>query len=254
VVSDAFAFESTVANAIRGLGTDIFNQAADFGSGGALQSVMVMDRVAKYGDDPNARILGESSALAVIAHETGHRWLTRFTFNDGRGGTSDAMLGRQRAHWSFFMDSDASVMEGNDIEDLGGGSFRTIAAAERFSRLDLYGMGLVGPGDVPPVFYVDAPVNVSPARDRESAPRVGVTFSGTRRSVLIEDIVAAVGDRQPGAAASPRMHRQAWVYVIARGTTPAPADLTRLERLRREFEPYFRRITEDRMTLTTALR
>jgi hypothetical protein len=254
VVTDAFAFESTVSNAIRGLGSDTFNQSADFGSGGALQSVLVMDRVAKYGDDPNAKILGENSALAVIAHETGHRWLTQFQFNDGRGASSDAMLGRQRAHWSFFMDSDASVMEGNDIEDLGGGSFRTIAAAERYSRLDLYGMGLVGASDVPAVFFVEAPTNVTPSRNRESAPQVGVTFNGTRRTVLIEDIVAAVGARQPSVDGSPKLHRQAWVYVIGRGTTPAQADLTRLDRMRREFEPYFRRITENRMTLSTALR
>ena len=85
-MTDAFAFESTVSNAIRGLGTDTFNQSADFGSGGTLESVLVMDRVAKWGDDPNAKILGENSALAVIAHETGHRWLTQFQFNDGRGG------------------------------------------------------------------------------------------------------------------------------------------------------------------------
>jgi hypothetical protein len=254
VVTDAFAFESTVSNAIRGLGTDTFNQSADFGSAGALESVLVMDRVGKWGDDPNGKILGENTALAVIAHETGHRWLTQFQFNDGRGGTSDAMLGRQRAHWSFFMDSDASVMEGNDIEDLGGGSFRTIAAAERYSRLDLYGMGLVGPGDVPAVFYVESPISVSPGSNRESAPRVGVTFNGTRRTVLIEDVVSAIGARQPAADSSPKLHRQAWIYVIGRGTTPAQADLTRLDRMRREFEPYFRRITESRMTVTTSLR
>ena len=41
------------------------------------------------------------------------------------------------------MDSDASVMEGNDIEDLGGGSFRTVAAVQRYSLLDQYAMGLV---------------------------------------------------------------------------------------------------------------
>jgi hypothetical protein len=254
VVSDAFAFESTVSNAIRGLGSNTFNQSAEFGSAGALESVMVMDRVAKWGDDPDARILGENTALAVVAHETGHRWLTQFQFNDGRGGASDLLLGRQRAHWSFFFDSDASVLEGNDIEDLGGGSFRTIAAVERYSRLDLYAMGLVGVGDVPKVFYVDSPTNVSPTRDRESAPRVGVTFNGTRRDVLIQDIVAVAGDRQPSVATSPKTHRQAWIYVISRGTTPSAADLTRLDRLRTAFEPYFRRITENRMTLTTALR
>jgi len=115
-------------------------------------------------------------------------------------------------------------------------------------------MGLVGPGDVPPVFYVDSPLNVSPSNNRESAPRVGVTFSGTRRTVLIEDIVSALGARQPAVDSSPRLHRQAWVYVIARGTSPSPADLTRLDRMRREFEPYFRRITENQMTVTTSLR
>lgn len=254
VVSDAFAFESTVTNAIRGLGVETFNQSADFGSAGALESLMVMDRVAKYGDDPNAKILNEGTALAVIAHETAHRWLTQMLFDDGRGGTSDALLGRQRAHWSFFMDTDASVMEGTDIEDLGGGSFRTTAAMERYCRLDLYGMGLVRASDVPAVFYVEAPTNVVPSRDRESAPRVGVTFSGTRRNVLVEDIIDAIGARQPSSDTSPKTHRQAWVYVITRGTSPSQADLTRLDRMRTQFEPYFRRITENRMTVTTALR
>jgi hypothetical protein len=254
VVSDAFAFESTVTNAIRGLGVETFNQSADFGSAGALESLVVMDRVAKYGDDPNAKILNEGSALAVIAHETAHRWLTQMLFSDGRGGTSDALLGRQRVHWSFFMDTDASVMEGNDIEDLGGGSFRTTAAMERYCRLDLYGMGLVRPGDVPAVFYVDAPANVVPSRDRASAPRVGVTFNGTRRNILIEDIIQAIGARQPSSDTSPKTHRQAWVYVIGRGTSPSQADLTRLERMRTQWEPFFRRITENRMTVTTSLR
>jgi hypothetical protein len=254
VVSDAFAFESTVKNTIRGLGAGTFDQAADFGSGGTLESLLVMDRVAKYGDDPHAKVLGENTALAVIAHETGHRWLTQLLFDTGDGARSDALLGRQRAHWSFFTDSDASVMEGNDIEDLGGGNFRTIAAAEGYSRLDLYGMGLLRASDVPRFYYVDTPANVSPSRDRESAPRVGVTFTGTRRDLSIDDIVRANGARQPSADEAPRLHRQAWIYVIGRGATPSQADLTRLERMRREFEPYFRRITENRMTLTTTLR
>ena len=72
--------------------------------------------------------------------------------------------------------------------------------------------------------------------------------------MLIQDIVAAVGARQPSVDGSPKLHRQAWVYVIGRGTTPSQADLTRLERMRQAFEPYFRRITDNRMTLTTALR
>jgi hypothetical protein len=44
------------------------------------------------------------------------------------------------------------------------------------------------------------------------------------------------------------------VYVIARGTSPSQADLTRLERMRTQWEPFFRRITDNRMTVTTTLR
>ncbi len=253
VVTDAFAFESTISNAIRGIGADIVNQSADFGSGGTLESILVMDRAAKYGDDPSAKILGENSALSILGQESGHRWLAQLQFNQG-SGNSDALLGRQRAHWSFFMDSDASVMEGNDIEDQGGGNFRTIAAVERYSLLDQYAMGLVRASDVPPVFYVESPINVTPSAGRESAPRVGVTFTGTRRDVSLADIIRAMGERQPSADAATRLHRQAWVYVITRGSTPSPADLTRLERLRSEFEQYFRRATDNRMTMTTTLR
>jgi hypothetical protein len=254
VVNDgAFAFESTVANAIRGIGSDIFSASNDFGSAGRLSSIVVMDRLGKYPDDPAALTLGENSTLAVLAHETGHRWLALLRFRETTGVASDMLLGRQRAHWSFFFDSDASVMEGNDIEALGGGAFRTTAAVQRYSRLDMYAMGLATPAEVPTFFYVDAPINVQPERDRESSPRTGVTFNGTRRDVLLQDVIDAVGVRQPSAAESPRQHRQAFVYVITRGATPG-ADVQKLDRIRREWPPFFQRATEGRMTVETSLR
>ena len=49
-------------------------------------------------------------------------------------------------------------MEGNDIEDLGGGQFRTVDAVKRYSRLDQYMMGLIRPSSVPTFFYVESPV------------------------------------------------------------------------------------------------
>lgn len=254
VVTDAFAFESTISNAIRGIGDDTFNASADFGSAGRLQSYLVMDRASKYPDDPNALVLGENSTLAVIAHETGHRWLALLKFRDTTNGiaASDALLGRQRAHWSFFFDSDASVMEGNDIEALGGGSFRTVGAAQRYSRLDMYAMGLATPAEVSPFFYVDAPTNVQPTKNRESNPTTNVTFNGTRRDVLIQDIIDAVGVRQPSAAESPRVHRQAWIYVISRGATPG-SDVQKLDRIRQAWPAFFNRATEGRMTVQTNL-
>ena len=109
----------------------------------------------------------------MLGQEAGHRWLAFLEFRDHTGARSEALLGRDQAHWSFFIDSDASVMEGNDIEDLGGGAFRTIGAVQRYSLLDQYAMGLVAEHEVPPFFYVENPVNVAGGRDAESAPAIG---------------------------------------------------------------------------------
>ena len=160
VDNDTFAYETTIANEIRGLGIDIYNTSSSFGSGGRLNSLAIMDSLGKYPNDPTQRFLGEANTLGVVAHEVAHRWLAFVSFRNHRGEISDELLGRGLAHWSFFLDTDASVMEGNDISDLGGGSFRTVGAWSTYSRLDLYAMGLIGESEVPPFFYVESPTNV----------------------------------------------------------------------------------------------
>jgi hypothetical protein len=213
----------------------------------------VMDRLAKYPDDPTTKFLGENNTLSVLGQEVGHRWLAYLNFRDRQGQRSEELLGRDNAHWSFFMDSDASVMEGNDIEALGGGSFRTVDAVRRYSRLDQYAMGLVSPSDVPPFFYVESPTNLSQTKDKESAPQVGVTFNGTRRDVLIDDVIAIHGQRVPSAAGSPRVHRQAFVYVVSAGRPVDSGQVAKLDRIRRQWEDFFLQATEGRMRADTRL-
>ena len=250
VVTDAFAFETTVKNAITGTGLDQIDHAAEFGSAGALQSLINMDRISKYSDVPSAKLFGEYSTLGLLAHETGHRWLARLQFVDADRVVSDRLLGRQRAHWSFFMDSDGSVMEGNEIDDLGGGAFRTNSSAEKYSRLDLYAMGLADAAEVPRWFYIDAPLS---SRSRETPPIAGLTLHGTRRDVLIQDVIDAMGPRVPAAAESPRLHRQAFVFVRRASAVQDPQDLARLSRIREQFGPFFSRATENRMAVRTTL-
>lgn len=254
VSGNTFAYETTVSNDIRGIGAGIFNVAADFGSNARLRSLVLMDALTKYPTSPTQRFLGEDSTLSLLGHETGHRWLALLRFRDDQGRRSDELLGRDQAHWSFFFDSDASFMEGNDIEDLGGGSFRTRDAVRRYSLLDQYGMGLVSPSQVPPFFYVEAPTNVVPDRDREDAPDIGVTFNGTKREVRIEEVVDAMGRREPTSGASPKLHRQAFIYVVSRGRSVEQAQVDKLDRIRRDWPPFFREATSRRMTLDTRLR
>jgi hypothetical protein len=254
VITDAFAYETTVKNEIRGIGVDTYDLSQDFGSGGRLRSLVVMDWLGKYPDSPTQKFLGENNTVSVMGQESGHRWLAFLEFRDRTGQRSDLLLGRDLAHWSFFFDSDASVMEGNDIQDLGGGSFRTVAAVQRYSLLDQYAMGLIPDTAVPPFFYVENPTNMSATRTRESAPEVGVTFNGTRRDVLIQDVQAIVGVRSPSAADSPRVHRQAFVYLVSAGKTADSGQVAKVDGIRRAWEGFFLQATDGRMQAITTLR
>jgi hypothetical protein len=254
VITDAFAYETTVKNEIGGIGIDTYDLAADFGSSGRLRSVVIMDWLGKYPDSPSQKFLGENNTVSLLGQESGHRWLAFLEFRDRTGQRSDALLGRDLAHWSFFFDSDASVMEGNDIDDLGGGSFRTVAAVQRYSLLDQYAMGLVPDSAVPPFFYVENPINMSANRTRESAPEVGVTFNGTRRDVLVQDVIAIFGPRSPSSADSPRVHRQAFVYLVSAGKTADSGQVSKVDGIRRAWESFFFQATDRRMQAITTLR
>ena len=63
-MTDAFAFESTVKNAITGTGLEVFDFADELGSAGALQSVINMDRISKYPDAPSRDLRGEPAPSA----------------------------------------------------------------------------------------------------------------------------------------------------------------------------------------------
>ena len=252
--SDTFAFETTVRNQIRGIGQEQVNFASEYGSGGRLASVVLMDVLTKYPADPNARVNGENTTLSLVAHETGHRWGATLKFSDG-GGTNDAWLGRQLAHWSFFTDTDASVLEGNEIQDQGG-SFRTGNPSLRYSPFDLYSMGVMSESEVPATFYVASPTITDPASlglNRESSPRSAVSFTGSRRDVTIAAVVQAMGARNPAAGSGPRQHRQAWVYVTSAGRSADSASISKLETIRRAFEDFFASATGGRMSVDTRL-
>jgi hypothetical protein len=248
---NTFAFESNVSNTITGIGVEIFDFSRTFNSAGRLSSLVQMDALSKYPEDPAVKFLGENSTLSVMGQEVGHRWLAYLRFSDHNRQPSEALLGRDSGHWSFFFDSDASVMEGNRIQDLGGGSFRTVAAVEKYSLLDQYVMGLVRDIDVPKMFYVESPVSTTATA--ESSPRVGVTFTGTRRDVLINDVIEVMGARTPSADNSPKVIRQAFIYLVSRNRTADPTAIAKIDRFRRAWEPYYAQATGTRGSADTRL-
>jgi len=242
----SLAFEINVKNDVQGIGLDRRDDSAAWGSAGRLESVVFMDVVDPYLDVDGFEILG---------HEVAHRWLAHFRFKDPLGTRSGALLGRGGVHWSFFLDTDASVMEGNDIADAGGGRFETVDFTRRYSALDQYAMGLRGPEEVAPFFYVEGADNFRPNRPYKlsSSPEAGVTFTGVRRTVRMEDVLAVMGPRIPDAAHAPRSSRLAFV-LVADATAPAtPARTAGLARIRLRFEDLFREATDGRGNVDTSL-
>jgi len=242
-----FAFEFTVANEVSGIGVDIYDSSRDFGSGGRLRSIVNMDALFKYPEDPRQKFLGENNTLSILGQECGHRWLAYMEYRDGAANSSD-LLGRDQSHWSFFFDSDASHMEGNDITDNGNGTFRTVGAVSQYCALDQYAMGLRLPSEVPPMFVVRG-ANGS----AEQAPQIGVDVRGTRKDVRIEDVVAAMGPRVPSAASAQKNFREAFIYIVTQ-TRETGDELAKLERIRSSWETFFSDSTGRRGSMSARLR
>ncbi len=242
----SLAHAYTVRNEIRGIGEFIYDSGRRFGSPRRLSAFVNMGALSGYPTSPAAPIRGlpHSSMLTILAHEIGHRFLAYTPFKDPETGElSDALLGRQFAHWSFFLNSSASVLEGNAIRDNGEGAsprFETTAATQTYSLLDQYLMGLREPSEVPPTFLVTNPTSTTGSLGNASrTPEVGVEFDGVRKEVRVEDIIEAVGPRRPDTSVSQRQFRQAFVLLVDEGTQPKPESLRTLRQLRRWWLSFF---------------
>ncbi len=232
--NNAFAFEQNVKNEIQGIGVGNIDASSQFGSSGNLQSFLAMNQLAAFPEDPDTVFLGTNSTVNVLGQESGHRWLAYVHLGTER--VTD-LLGRDNAHWSFFFNSEASVMEGNQIQDNGDGSFTTTAATDRYSKLDQYIMGFLDPASVGPMFYVSDVSGTS--RTPSSPPAIGVTFRGTRKNFTIGDIIAAEGPRVPDVNLAPKVFRQAFILLVRQGTTPPQADIDKISRIRRRWQDFF---------------
>ena len=268
--TDAFAFYLPVRNTVLGIGfwpppleaRNLVDIGALLGSPRRLQGLMYMGLLDKYPDDPHERIssrfgLGVNTTLTILAHEAGHRFLARALFIDhARSLFSAELLGRQQSHWSYFMNSEASLLEGNRIIDHGGGEFRfeTVGTVEGFSSLDLYLMGLLPPGEVADTFFVrNADIEddlFSPAHE----PLAGVFFNGERVDISIEDIVEAHGRRIPDAPIAQRNFRYAFLLLHEDGRPPSAESLAKVERFRAAFDDFFDEMTGRRGNAETELR
>jgi hypothetical protein len=255
-----YATSFNVRNDIRGIGSKIFDKGAIYGSPAQLSSIaLIGDAISSWPDDPNAHVVGLFSAIQIVCHEQGHRWLSYVRFKTNRGA-SDDLLGRDLSHWSFLMDTRttpegtfSSLMEGNVWRTGASGSFLSIqSSANYFSEIDQYLMGLRTPEEVSTLSYLNVPDELQ-AKLRFGSPMDNFSINAEKRDVSIEQIIAQEGARIPDAANSPKDFRIAFVLLTERGTNAANKTLNKLDNYRSTLVRYFSTATSRRATLDSTL-
>ncbi|MFO0637456.1 MAG: hypothetical protein U0168_31915 [Nannocystaceae bacterium] len=226
------ALYQAVANDVHGIGyehiapedlviPDEGNGYFDDTPNSQVYGFLHMNRWTHYlGGDPGG--VSDNYISLVFGQELGHAWLAFVSFDQGQG-PSRSMLGRANAHWSFYLDSGGSPVQGHDWVDNGDGTFTALKQdIYEYSDLDLYLMGLLPPDEVEPWFLLENPSNcIDSAAGDGSCATPGdflfdadsYTVTATRRDLTIEDVIAAEGPRMPSWVDAPDSFDVSFILV-----------------------------------------
>jgi len=245
---DADGLHVAVSNEVRGIGKPLSPEGgAPFGSPGRLKGYI--DMRALMSGVPSSTQWG----AVVLAHEVAHQWSGQAGFKETPSGhRSDALLGKDSAHWSFFLNSEASVLYGSNWEARGPASFESVERQRRYSALDLYLMGFLSPQEVGPLTLL-SPTPQEPSSAESIPPPDGTRISATSRLLGIQNIIDAEGPRLPDTGSSQKHFRAAFIVLTAPGQSATPAQLAYAESLRHDFENHFFFLTRGRGVFETDL-
>jgi hypothetical protein len=253
-----YAHFFNVRNTIQGVGLPIFDRGRAYGSSQRLSSVVSMGNLTDWPDDPQSHVVGLNSAISIVCHEQGHRWLAYVHFDDAHRA-SDDLLGRDSAHWSFLVDTRtnpqgtfSSLMEGNAWSDGGQGSFTTVeSAVNYFSELDQYLMGLLPPDEVGDIPYLAVDDQFKLVL-RDKSPISGISINAVRKATSVGRIELTEGPRIPDAAQAPKTFRIAFI-LLTQPEAPQPPAIDKLDRYRAALVRYFSVATDRRGSLDSLL-
>ena len=212
--------------------------------------------------------------LIRFAHGFTHSWTAylSYTESNGAGGRlfADSFADGCRCHWRGALHAPAafpwsgeqadSLMTGGEgggfWRDNGDGTFTAITdfgGASGLSWLDLYAMGLAEASEVRGLYVLH---NLEPIPGNDRAGRSGKfygTYHADKEVLSIDQIVAAMGPREPPAAHSRKDFNTGFVYLLEPGQTPT-SELLQLHKdyIDRLVE-YWSHVTGGRSRITTTV-
>ena len=222
-----------VYNEIKGIGLNNFDKRKFYDSD-KLEGIMFINQ-------------GHFSKWRyVMLQEQGQRWASYARYRDSNSESikNDHLLGG-RAHWGLNFDNDTSPMD-YDIYNLkaSNGHFKrtAIKTEERtYCNLDLYLMGLL---EKEKVGDFNLLTNVLPIS--------GDLYSADKKTLNVENIILAEGERTPEASQSKKTFRNA--FVVITGDMNKSLDLVdQVNHLRLEFEEDFYQATKKLGKVDTTL-
>jgi len=207
-----------LANDVSGIGEPLYDRTKNR----LLDGYVFMNDVPYWVGTPE-RV---DEAATLFNQEVGHRFGVFVETDLGKGPSSE-LLGRDQQHWSYFVHTGASPMEGNAWIDNGDGTFTTDTPPNNlfYHPLDLYLMGLVPADDVEGTFVIRNPGGggldcfgfpLGPG----SVPQFcepQKTVMGERHDFGVADIVAVEGPREPAWPDAPDRFEIAFVLLALPG-------------------------------------
>ena len=172
--------------------------------------VVVSDGSGGYIVDPHA--------LWTFVHEFTHTWTAyAYSLRDGeRQPLSDGIHWLRGLHTPGAFVSSGGLMGGVPWRENPDGTFTPLPAATAaevgHSWLDLYLAGLATPDEVPDTFILRNLRQTGHGRDGP--------HTGEKEVVTMEQIVAALGPRDPPAARSQKVFNMGFVYLLEPGQEP----------------------------------
>ncbi len=179
------------------------------------------------------------SGVEMVGRMAGSYWMAYAKYGSNQGDMLDNPS--NPSFWSFFFHTGSSVMGGNFFRDDGSDRWMIMDQEKKYSTLDQYFMGMIGPDEVmdenTEYFFVN-PTNNDYART--DLPALGGGFmKGTKGdNITMEQITSAMGPITPDHTQSQKNFRCAFVLVAPPGQVNG-MDVNKLDMLRNKFEIWF---------------
>ena len=245
--ADGFnAYYLSYQSNVEGIGRRLYDYSKECGSNSVLLGLANMNGTKKWA--PFVFPLLDLWPTGVIAHEIGHQWIS-FLDEEVKGIRLSNPDNYYPSHWQPLVDTDASIMYGNNWMKTGRNRFTTTAFPSGYSKLDQYLMGLAPASKVKSFIGIKATskkIKKHYALPAQSAKGEGVTIS-------IGDIQAVYGKRKPAYGKARTNFRAAAILVLPKGEKLKRGASHIVNYLRKAIAKKMKRVTDGKFKLSMSL-